>query len=163
MNDSEKPLVDQPYLLKKFPGKGGWTYAAIPDVLPDKSAHFGWVKVRGRIDSFEFSNYRLMSMGNGRLFLPVKAEIRKKIGKKEGDWVHIVLHADNNPQELPDELRDCLMDEPPAYDAFLACSDTQQKAYIDWIYSAKTDETKVERILKTIEALLGNQKRSAHK
>jgi hypothetical protein len=26
----EKPLVNKEYLLEKFPGKGGWTYAAIP-------------------------------------------------------------------------------------------------------------------------------------
>jgi len=30
---TEKPLVNRKYLLEKYPGKGGWTYAAIPEVL----------------------------------------------------------------------------------------------------------------------------------
>lgn len=29
----EKPLVDKDYLLQKFEGKGGWTYAEIPEIL----------------------------------------------------------------------------------------------------------------------------------
>ena len=46
----EKPLVDKQYKLEKFQGKGGWTYARIPEIIQDKKAHFGWVKVRGSID-----------------------------------------------------------------------------------------------------------------
>ena len=34
----EQPLVDKEYLLEKFPGKGGWTYAMIPEVLQDPHA-----------------------------------------------------------------------------------------------------------------------------
>jgi hypothetical protein len=72
----ERPLVNKTYRLEKFPGKGGWTFARIPEILPDKKAHFGWVKVRGTIDGYEIRKYHLMPMGNGSLFLPVKAEIR---------------------------------------------------------------------------------------
>jgi hypothetical protein len=82
-------LVDKQFLLKKFPGKGGWTYAAIPEVSQPKRIPFGWVRVKGSIDSYKFTRCKLMPMGNGQLFLPVKAEIRNKIRKKEGDMVHI--------------------------------------------------------------------------
>lgn len=64
----EKPLVDREYTLEKFPGKGGWTYAVIPEILQNKHSPFGWVKVKGRIDHFEIKNYKLMPMGNGSLF-----------------------------------------------------------------------------------------------
>lgn len=154
----EQPLTDKSYLLEKFPGKGGWTYAAIPEISPDKHAHFGWVRVKGSIDGYEIKGYHLMPMGNGLLFLPVRAEIRKKIKKQAGDWVQIILYADNTPQEAPEELVLCLQDEPAAYQAFLKCTDGEQKAVVDWIYSAKTDETKVERIVQTINKLLNNQK-----
>lgn len=154
----EKPLVNKKYLLEKFQGKGGWTYAQIPEILQNKNSPFGWVKVRGTIDDFEIKNYHLMPMGNGKLFLPVKAGIRKKIGKKEGDHVHVVLYADNLPVEIPEELKLCLSDEPHAYETFLTYSDGEQKAFIEWIYSAKTDETKVERISKTLDKLARGQK-----
>ena len=151
--DTEKPLVNKSYLLEKYPGKGGWTYAAIPEVVQDKQAPFGWVKVKGKIDNFELKNYKLMPMGNGKLFLPVKAEIRKKIKKQAGDWVEVVLYADNSPTEIPEELRLCLMEEPSAYKAFLSYTDGKQKEWIDWIYSAKTDERKVARIAEILNLL----------
>ncbi|WP_423129795.1 YdeI/OmpD-associated family protein [Gaoshiqia sp. Z1-71] len=149
----EKPLVNNKYILEKFPGKGGWTYAAIPEIRPDKKAPFGWIKVKGQIDGFAIKSYHLMPMGNGQLFLPVKAEIRKKIGKKEGDRVHVVLYRDTTPVEIPEELLTCLRDEPEAYEAFLSCTDGEKKAVVDWIYSAKQEGTKVERIAKTINKL----------
>lgn len=64
----EKLLVNKKYLFEKFPGKGGWTYATIPEDLQDKRAHFDWVRVKGSIDGYEFKNYHLMPMGNGSLF-----------------------------------------------------------------------------------------------
>lgn len=150
----EKPLIDKKYLLEKFPGKGGWTYAIIPEVLQDKHAYFGWVKVKGFIDDFELKSYRLMPMGNGMLFLPVRAEIRKKIGKKEGDWVHVKLFADNDALEIPKELMLCLEDEPQALKNFLTYTESEQKAYIDWILGAKKEETKIERMAETVNKVL---------
>src|SRR5688572_5246826 len=110
-----KPLVNKKYKLEKFQGKGGWTYARIPEILKDKNAHFGWVKVKGTIDGYEIKKYHLMPMGNGQLFLPVKAEIRKQIKKSEGDFVHVVLYSDNEPLEIPKEMILCLKDEPAAF------------------------------------------------
>lgn len=154
----EKPLINKKYLLEKFPGKGGWIYAAIPEVLQDKHAPFGWVKVKGSIDGIELKSYKLMPMGNGQLFLPVKAEIRKKIAKKEGDWINVILYADNAPTEIPLEFLDCLMEDPIAHETYLTYTDGQKKEFIDWIYSAKTDETKVERIAETLNKLVKQKK-----
>lgn len=150
------PLVDKEYLLEKFQGKGGWTFARIPEIVQNKNKTFGWVRVRGTIDQFEIKNYNLQPMGNGNLFLPVKSEIRKKIRKEEGDYVHIVLFTDNFPTEITEELKLCLMDEPNVYKRFLSLTLEKQKAIIEWIYSAKTAEIKVERIAKTIDKIAEN-------
>src|SRR5688572_29060307 len=104
----EKPIIDQEYLLEKFPGKGGWTYALIPEILQNKKAWFGWVKVRGTIDDFAIENYNLMPMGSGKLFLPVKAAIRKKIGKEAGDRVRVILYAHQPEKNVREELLLCL-------------------------------------------------------
>ncbi len=148
-----KPLVDKLSLLEKFPGKGGWTFTRIPEIPQDKKAHFGWVKVRGTIDGYEIRKYHLMPMGNGMLFLPVKAEIRKHTKKKEGDFVHVILYPDNEPLEVPDEMLMCLQDEPEALHFFNSISESEQKFYIQWIYSAKKEETKIDRLAKTISRL----------
>lgn len=74
----EKPLVNKKFKLEKYPGKGGWTYTVIPEIPADKKQRFGWVKVKGFIDDYQIKSYKLMPLGDGRLFLPVRAEIRKK-------------------------------------------------------------------------------------
>ena len=157
---TDNPLVDKQYLLEKFPGKGGWTYAQIPEILQDKHSHFGWVRVKGFIDDVEIKKYHLMPMGNGSLFLPVKAEIRKKIKKNAGDYVQVTLFADNSPTEIPEELKLCLLEEPNGIEKFKGYSDGEQKAFIDWIYSAKTDDTKYDRMAKTLDKIAKGQKLS---
>ena len=149
----ETPLVNQNYLLQKFSGKGGWTFAVIPEIPKDEHAWFGWVKVKGSIDGYEIKNYHLMSRSSGIMFLPVKAEIRKKIGKNEGDWVHIILFSDQLPHVNHNDFMICLQDEPVAYKNFIKKQAEEQKTIIDWIYSAKNDELKVERIAETLNKL----------
>jgi len=152
--NKEKPLVNSEYLLQKFPGKGGWTYAAIPEILQNKNNPFGWVKIKGSIDGFKLKQYKLMPMGNGKLFLPVKSEIRKKINKKDGDYVNVILYSDNSLLEIPEEILDCFENEPKKiHSTFLNFTEGEQKAYLDWIYNAKSDETKANRILKMMNRL----------
>jgi hypothetical protein len=154
----DTPLVDDEYLLKKIEGKGGWTYAEIPQILQDRRSPFGLVRVRGTIDDFEIKSFNLWQMSNGLLFMPVKKEIRKKIKKEAGDKVRIILFADNLPIEIPDELIECLQNESGLYEKFLTYSEGEKKAFINWVYSAKTDETKADRIVKTIEKIEKGQK-----
>lgn len=148
------PLVNGEFLLHKYPGKGGWTYAALPEIPPDRKNPFGWRMVRGTIDGFELRQYKLMPMGDGKLFLPVRAEIRKKINKEAGDYVHVVLYADDSSFEVPMEILDCFEQEDTRlFQTFSAFSDSEKKAYIDWIYEAKTPDTRARRILEMMEHL----------
>ncbi len=159
MMSHEKPLVNSEYLLHKFPGKGGWVYAQIPEIVQNKNNPFGWVKVRGFIDTYELKQYKLMPMGSGKLFLPVKKEIRKKIKKEVGDYVTIKLFNDYSKLEIPEEIVDCFKNESrDIYETFLSFKEGEQKAYLDWIYNAKTDDTKVKRIVSMIERLKEKKK-----
>jgi len=148
-----KPLVNKKFLLERFKGKGGWTYVRLPELRKDKKTSSRSIKVKGTIDGFEISKYHLMPMAEGKLFLPVRAEIRKKIKKEEGDHVHIILYHDTDVLIVPDELQLCLEDEPGALMFFNSLSESEKKYYIQWIDGAKKEETKINRLAKTINRL----------
>jgi Bacteriocin-protection, YdeI or OmpD-Associated/Domain of unknown function (DUF1905) len=155
----DKPIINKEHLLQKFPGKGGWTYTVIEGIPQNKKVKFGWVQVSGSIDGFELKQYKLMPMSNGQLFLPVRAEIRKKIKKQAGDIVHVLLYIDNSPTEAPQEFLVCLQEDSKANRFFKQLSDSEKKIYIDWIYDAKKEETKIERMAQTINRLAIGLKR----
>jgi hypothetical protein len=148
-----RPLINNKYQLERFHGKGGWTFVRIPEMKKDKNNALGWRKVKGTIDDYQLQKYSLMPVKGGGLFLPVKAEIRKQINKKEGDWVHIILYPDTDELVVPEELQLCLDDEPRALKFFNSLTESERKFYIDWILAAKREETKISRLAKTINRL----------
>ena len=153
MVPKDKALVNKKFRLEKYPGKGGWTYVQIPGIKKENRGRFGSVRVKGNIEGYEISKYNLMPMKSGNMFLPLKAEIRKKIKKQEGDWVNILLYIDTDLLEVPAELLLCLQDEPEALIFFNSLSESEQRLYILWISAAKKEETKIIRLAKSITRL----------
>lgn len=51
----------------------------------------------------------------------------EKIKTQAEDKVHVILFADNDPLEIPEELLVCLQDEPAAYSFFQSFTESEQE------------------------------------
>ena len=74
--------------IEKSNNKGGWTYV----IWPESAAYFktkGLVKIAATVNNEPFKS-SFMAL-DGRHKLPIKADLRKKIGKDAGDVVSIHL------------------------------------------------------------------------
>jgi len=59
---------------------------------------------------------------------------------------------------IPEELFLCIEYEEGVSDKFELYSEGQKKAFVDWINAAKTEQTKVDRIAKTIAMVQNGEK-----
>ena len=148
----EKPIFDGECQLKKYAGKGAWTFIMMPTDLSLPKKKNSTVRVRGFIDDYELIDFNMWAMKEGN-FIAVKAEIRKKIKKEEGDSVKVLLYLDEAQQVIPEDFLVCLREEPKLLQFFEKFPEKRKKETTDWIFSAKTEDEKISRIVKTLEKL----------
>lgn len=132
---------------------GGGAFVEVPF---DVEAAFGSKKpkVKALIEGVPYRG-TLVRMGGPNHILIILKGIREQTGKTFGDEVKVSVEADVEERviEIPKDLMKELKKDKEAKIFFDKLSYTHQKEYVRWVEEAKKEETRQNRIVKTIEML----------
>lgn len=137
---------------------GGGAFVEVPF---DVEKEFGSKrpKVKAMIEGIPYRGI-LTRMGSNCHILGIRKEIREQLGKTFGDALTVTVEPDTEPRivGVPAELKQAFKTEKETRALFEKLSYTHQKEYVNWINEAKREETRRNRIAKTIEMLKKGQK-----
>jgi hypothetical protein len=132
---------------------GGGAFVEVPF---DVEKEFGSKrpKVRAMIEGIPYRGI-LTRMSTDCHILGIRKDIREHVGKTFGDEIKVTVEPDTEPRvvEVPTDLLKELKKDKEAKTYFDKLSYTHQKEYVTWITEAKKEETRQNRIAKTIEML----------
>ena len=136
--------------------KTGWTYILIPLKIANKlnPSVKNSYRVKGKLDEFKIEKVALVPMGEGDFIMAINAVIRKGIGKTKGATIKVQIELDTSQIKVPPELLVCLQDEPAALEYFNSLPQGHRNYFTKWIQSAKTEPTKVKRIIMVVKTMV---------
>ena len=136
-------------ILRKIPDKDA-TFVEIPF---DVEQEFGAkrVKIKAKFDGVDYRG-SIVSMGQGCYMIGVTKAIRNQLGKDYGDSIFVELDKDEEVREieLPTDFKDELEQNEQALKFYNNLSYSAKRKYYQWITSAKKEETRKNRIKKSI-------------
>ena len=138
--------------------KGWGAYVIFPHDTQKEFGIKGRVPVQALLGGLPYTG-SLMTSGTAYHLLAVPQAIREELAKEPGDLINVELWKDDSPRtlELPEDFLKLLKQEKALAD-FEALSMTRRKEYRNWITSAKKEETRQRRLLKSIDLLKAESK-----
>ncbi|MBA4410685.1 MAG: YdeI/OmpD-associated family protein [Bacteroidota bacterium] len=135
-------------------------YIEFPFSVEELFGTRGQVKVKALFDGKAEYRGSLANMGRNCHTLGLTQEIRNKLQKTFGDTIEVDLVHDLEIREvtIPDDIQSVLSENQEALAFFEKLSYTHRKEYINWICSAKKDETRVNRVVSFIDKLQQKKK-----
>ena len=145
-------------VIKKFGEQGektGWSYIEVNEEVASKikPGYKKSFRVKGSLDDYKIERTSLLPMGGGNFIIPINATIRKSLGKRKGAIIKVSLEADERKVEINKNFLMCLADEPKALEFFNSLPGSHRNYFSKWIKSAKTEETKANRIARAVTVL----------
>jgi hypothetical protein len=149
-------------IILKFDTKGektGWSYVDVPpDIIQKlKLKNKKEFRIKGFADDVRFERMACYPVGEGNFIIVFNADMRKKLGKKEGAMVSVKFEKDESEALQSQELIDCLNEDKIALKQFNSLLLSQRNYFHRYVYSAKGAATKAGRIVNIINAMYNKQ------
>lgn len=137
-----------------------WARVFIPFDVEKAFGSRARVSVRGTINGFPFRT-SIFPTGDGTHQMMVNKTMKQGAKAKTGERVNVTLDIDDAPREveIPTDLTKALKSSATARKLFDALSPSCKKEYVEWICSAKRDETRRTRVEKAVTMLADGKKR----
>ena len=142
--------------FEKMGEKTGWTFVFIPVEIANqiKANCKKSYRIKGKLDNVAIRGVALTPMGEGNFIIPLKASLRKELKKAEGALLHLELEEDTEFKiEMPADLELCLVEEKHCIENFMKLPKSHQNYYINWLNTAKTDQTRTKRLTQIVIAM----------
>ena len=142
--------------FEKMGEKTGWTFVFIPVEIANqiKASCKKSYRIKGKLDNVAIRGVALTPMGEGNFIIPLKASLRKELKKAEGALLRLELEEDTEFKiEMPADLELCLLEEKHCMENFMKLPKSHQNYYINWLNTAKTDQTRTKRLTQIVIAM----------
>jgi hypothetical protein len=146
-------IKNKKLILQHVPGKGAWTYHLVIPGTKDIKGKWGFMKVSGNIDGYEFKDLNLAPVTGKDKLISVNGEIRKAIGKDGGEEVVVTIYkTSDNRLTKEKEVEDCFKDAD-VFKSFRAIPDNEQDKILKDVLSQKTEDSQEKKIIAFIKRL----------
>lgn len=139
--------------MQHVPGLGAWTYHLVIPDTKDIHGKWGFMKVSGTIDGYEFKDLNLAPVTGEDKRISVNGEIRKAIGKGGGEEVLVTMYkTTDNRLTKEDDVKDCFKDAD-VYKKFTALREDEQEFILKDILSKHDEDSQEKKIVAQIKKL----------
>lgn len=137
---------------------GGGACVYFPYDVETEFGTKGRVPVKATFDGVPYAG-SMVKYGAPQHLLGILKNIREQIGKGPGDTVEVTVQKDEAERavDVPPEFEKLLKKEK-VWAAFEKLSYTHKKEYVRWITEARREETRLNRLAKSVEMLRGGIK-----
>lgn len=146
-------LKNKKLILQHVPGKGAWTYHLVIPDTKEIRGKWGYMKVSGTIDGYEFKELNLAPVTGEDKRISVNGEIRKAIGKGGGDEVTVTMYkTTDNRLTKEKEVEDCFKDAD-VFKSFHALHEDEQEDIFKDILAQHNEDNQEKKIIAYIKKL----------
>lgn len=138
---------------------GPGSYGEGPSIVTTRAqsealGHDDEILVSGTINGVKFQGM-FIANGDGTHYLNPDRDTLEEAHLKVGDelmvWAEVLPSP--GPLEVPDDLKKALASDPEAGKAFEALPPRHKREHVEYVEAAKMSDTRMARIVKTVERL----------
>ncbi len=146
--------------VEEMSDKGSWAMVRFPLNVSKKLGTKARVSVKGSVNGFAIRTSAFPN-GDGSHHIMFNKEMRAGAKADIGDTVLVEVEVDGKERSplVPPELKKAIDANAPAKKTWNAITPRAKEEWVEWIASAKKEDTRARRVEKAVERLANGERR----